>query len=123
MLSYYQKMRLRHFFVARHRKGHGIHSPFLYDFLRAYYLSSGRDKLLTLLKARGFDFVMTESAQELAAATAEVVLWKKPFQNKSELEQWEHWRESNTALSLWLGAYVLVFKNPKLPNQHFVVRS
>lgn len=114
--------------MARHYGGHGIHSPFLYGFLTDLYARPRHKGLHQLLDERieqgEFGSVSyVRSLDQLVKDQSEVVVWEEPFISAQEHLEWKGWRKQNKVLSIWLPRAIVVFRQEKLPNQHFKIRN
>lgn len=111
--------RIQHFFVARHYRGHGVHSPFLYDFIRKILMKScSKEDLLTKIH-QNYNLLPITS-RDFDECNSGIVFIPNEFLH---LGSFQLWRSGRVCLSLWTKYGVLIFFDPKLPNQHYNLRS
>lgn len=113
--------RLKHSLTARHYRGHGIHSPFLYDFIRTVLLKSSSQKDMLQRVEEKYNSRPLEISAISEISSASIVFLPSNILNHSDI--WSKWRSENECLSIWLKYGILLFFDPKLPNQHFNIRS
>lgn len=124
MSGYQLYMRLKHLFMARHFRGHGIHSPYLYDFVRNILIRSDIRHISEALACHypSRRIVDVWSVVEIPTDAYIVVLWG-PFRCSADRAEWASWRSSNACLSVWLKRCIVIFFDTRLNDQHFAIRS
>lgn len=124
MTSYQLYMRVKHFFVACYYRGHGIHSPSLYQVVRQVFMKYPADKL-----ALGLQVFFPDSLVDVVSdvqgldSQADIILLLNPFNSWKEKKGWEKWRAENSCRSVWLKSALVIFRDPQFPNQHFDIRT
>lgn len=116
--------RLRHFFVAKHYRGHGVHSPFMYDFIRTVVMGDEAENFILRVENRYWPnkTKFVSSVDQLDSFYYVSVLGE-PFRSRLQYKKWLQWRSDHKCMSIYLKGYLVVFFDRRLPNQHFVVRS
>ena len=125
MSLHYLYKRAIHFLIAKHRHGHGIHSPLLYDFICNVVEGNPRKSLIERIEdhypRKKVHFAITPS--NLIDNTAYISVMRYPFKSSSQCRKWNLWRKKNSCLSLELKNCIIVFWDTQLPNRHYRVRS
>lgn len=111
-----------HFITAGHFRGHGIHSPYLYDFIRSVVIRKGDIVELTRSRYPEKEIEVCNSVEELFNSTAYISFLMEPFRSSSEHALWKSRRAAESCLSIHLPHHIIIFRDPKLNNQHFSVR-
>ncbi len=109
MTGYQLKTRWIHFWTARHWRGHGIHSPFLYGFVRGVVLRVPRKEWTRVIFER--------------YGTQQVRLLPEPFTDRREHEMFEAWVAAHPSAVVELPGLIVVFLDPALQPQRFRVRG
>ena len=126
MTPYQAYTRLRHFFTARHWRGHGVHSPFIYKFVRETALGTPSRELPAKIKAAYPDRNITETIrmEEFPAETENaIIMLREPFRNSRQERLWKRWSETNHCAAVHLQGLLVVFSDKKLQKQFFKVRN
>ena len=124
-MTYYQLYsRLRHFFVARHYRGHGIHSPSLYDLVRQVFMKSPSDEIeRNLAEVFPNALIISSGDIQVLESQADIKIVLRPFKSSADYRRWCVWRAENACQSVWLKSALVIFHDPRLQNQHFDIRS
>lgn len=125
MTGYQLYTRLRHAVTARHWRGHGIHSPMMYRFVRETVLPCSRRELPEVIAAR-YGGVSVGSFEELAARSdsgSGVVMWRAPFRSARERRAFERWFAETHVVAAHLQGLLVLFFDPKLQKQFFRIRN
>lgn len=118
MNNYQILTRINHFFTAKHYHGHGIHSPFLYDFIRQTMKLSYND----ILKLKNAHIVHnTNELKEID--NYHILIFIEPFVSKIEKEKFRAWFDHNFYAALYFQGMIVIFNNPNLQKQFFKVRK
>lgn len=129
MNGYQLKTRIRHFFVAKHWRGHGVHSPMVYSLVREVIMRcSGKDLARELIFRLGEHEVMvvdnvTEISQNISENRAHCVILREPFRSKEQQTEWEQLYEREHCTALHCQGWLIVFFDPKLQKQYFCIRN
>ncbi|MDE5945194.1 MAG: hypothetical protein K2G93_06390 [Rikenella sp.] len=131
MNRYQLYTRLRHAIRARHWRGHGVHSPLMYRFVREVAMPvRRRQELPTAIATWGaaeWRIVTVESVAELTATeVAErktIVLLREPFRSADERRTFEAWFAQTHVVAAHLQGLLVLFLDPKLQKQFFRIRS
>lgn len=116
--------RINHFFTAKHYRGHGIHSPFLYDFIREVVIKNDSENIVKAIQNHYAPHRVEQvSSIDGISKGAYIAILESPFVSKSEREKWLNWRGKNKCLTVHLKNYMVIFFDQRLNNQHFKVRS
>lgn len=130
MTRYQLYTRLRHAIRARHWRGHGVHSPLMYRFVREVAMPVRRRELPEAIKAwcgEEWRVVAVDSVDELETAafvgTKTVVLLREPFRSADERRTFEAWFDRTHVVAAHLQGLLVLFLDPKLQKQFFRIRS
>ena len=122
---YYIYTRITHFVTAKHRHGHGIHSPMIYDFVRNVVDGNSRKSLVDRIEdhypAKKVHYAITPD--RLYDYDAFISIIHYPFKSKELNNKWEIWRNNNSCLSISLKNCIVIFWDTQLPNRHYKIRS
>ena len=125
MNLYYLHKRICHFLTAKHRHGHGIHSPMLYDFVCNVVDGNPRKSLVERIEDhypnKRVHFAITPD--HLCDYGAFISVIHYPFSCRKQHNMWIKWRCENCCLSIALKNCIVIFWDPQLPNRHYKVRS
>lgn len=116
--------RINHFFTAKHFRGHGIHSPFLYDFVRTVVLKDRKKEFVMRVENRYWpnrtQFVNSVDRIDFFAYA---VILSHPFSSRYQYKKWLVWRKKHRCLSVHLPGHIVIFFDRRLQDQHFKIRS
>lgn len=126
MTGYQLYIRLRHALTARHWRGHGIHSPMMYRFVREVVLPQRRRRLPEVIATRyGAENVrFVHSVAEVTDGEAKrVVCLLEPFRTARERRDFERWYAETHVVAAHLQGLLVLFFDPKLQKQFFRIRN
>lgn len=127
MTRYQFYTRLRHALTARHWRGHGIHSPMMYRFVREVVLPHRRRRLPEVIAARyGAENVkIVRSVTELTDGkeVKQVVCLCEPFRTARERRDFERWFTNTHVVAVHLQGLLVLFFDQKLQKQFFRIRN
>ncbi len=109
MTLYQLYTRLEHFFTARHWRGHGVHSPAMYDFIRNVVIPTPKRELPAAIRA--------------AYSPDQVALLPNPFATRLEKQAFRQWYAQNHVVVADLPGLIVLFFDPKRPKQYFRIRN
>lgn len=125
MNLHYLYRRICHFITAKHRHGHGIHSPMIYDFVCHVVEGNPRKSLIDRIEdhypQRKVHFAITPDHLNNPGAFISIIHY--PFSSPKQNTKWRIWRKGNNCLSICLKNCIVVFWDPQLPNRHYKIRS
>lgn len=122
-MTFYQlKIRINHFFRARHWRGAAIHSPAMYGFVREYALINRGKALIDAIGAP-----VVKSVQELKQRNLkddeEVLILQEPFINRSEHMEFNQWYEQNHVVTAHFQGLIVIFFDKKLQKEQYIIRN
>lgn len=126
MNRYQLYTRLKHALRATHWRGHTVHSPMMYRFIREVVLPTRRRQLTdTIVRRYGEERVaVVESVKELQAVTdKEIVVLREPFRSADERHAFEAWLGRTHVVVAHLQGLLVLFFDPKLQKQFFRIRN
>lgn len=126
MTGYQLYIRLRHALTARHWRGHGIHSPMMYRFVREVVLPQRRRRLPEVIATRyGAENVrFVRSVAEVTDGEAKrVICLLEPFRTARERRDFERWYAETHVVAAHLQGLLVLFFDPKLQKQFFRIRN
>ncbi len=127
MTRYQLYTRLRHALTARHWRGHGIHSPMMYRFVREVVLPQRRRRLPEVIAIRyGAENVkIVRSVAELTdgEGSKRVVCLLEPFRTAQERRDFDRWFTETHVVAAHLQGLLVLFFDPKLQKQFFRIRN
>ena len=126
MTLYQIYTRLWHFFTARYWRGHGLHSPFMYNFVRETVLGNPRKKLPEKIRElySSYDILEATHVEELPAVKENmIIMLHRPFLNRCQNKQWKRWYKENHCVAVHLQELLVVFSDKKLQKQFFKIRN
>lgn len=117
-------VRINHFFTAKHYRGHGIHSPYLYDFVRNVLVTTKNQDLVQRIEEKYLPHktIFINSLDNIDKE-AYIAILARPFRSKNHYRKWIAWRKKHPCTSVHLKNFVILFFDNKLQNQHFKIRS
>lgn len=114
---------ISHIIKARHYRGHGIHSPYLYSYVREVIIKKGDLCDLTIKKYPGKKIEITTDTEVALNSDAYISILKSPFKTKAEKKYWKTNRPSKKILTVHLPHYMVIFRDERVHNQHFMIRK
>jgi len=111
-----------HFIKARHYRGHGIHSPYLYAFVREVVLQKGELPKLIADKYPGKEIEIVTNVNEALSSSAYITILHRPFRTFEEKRLWKNARPTKEILTVHLPHDMIIFRDERLHNQHFSIR-
>lgn len=132
MNRYQLYTRFRHAATAGHWRGHGIHSPMMYRFVREVAMPVRRRALAAAIVERyGAERVAAvDSVAELtalpadeAAGTKRIVLLREPFRSAGERKTFAGWFNRTHVVAAHFQGLLVLFFDPKLQKQFFRIRN
>ncbi|MEG2478915.1 MAG: hypothetical protein RR931_01160 [Mucinivorans sp.] len=106
---------------ARHYRGYGIHSPFVYNFIRNIVMNR-RKKITVQIQQLYPETLITENVSELKKIKNVAILYK-PFKTKTQEREFDRWFEKNSYVAIHLKECIVVFADKRLQKQLFIVRN
>ncbi len=113
---------LNHFIKARHYRGHGIHSPYLYSYVREVVIVKGDICKMTIDRYPEKKVQVTDSAEEALNSDAYISIIKKPFKTVEDKKFWHANRPGMNILTIHLPHHIVIFRDNRVHNQHFEIR-
>lgn len=125
MTPYRIYYRLTHFFTARHWRGHSVHSPMMFAFIREVVVPfKGRKRLDALLGYLGEENVfVTDDAHRLVECPLPVAVLRQPFRCAREYRVFQEFYGSNHLVAALLPDMIVLFFDPKLQKQYYRIRG
>ena len=124
MNLFYFYSRLTHFLSAKHRNGHGIHSPMIYDFVRNVIGGNRRKDLIERIEdhypQKKVHFAITPD--NLSGSTEFISILGHTFNSRNQYIKWKRWRKKHPCHSIRLKNCIVIFWDPQLPNRHYKIR-
>lgn len=109
MTIYQFYTRIEHLLTARHWRGHGVHSPAMYWFIRNVLIPTRKKDLPATIRA--------------LYPPHEVALWPNPFATRREKQLFRRWYAENHVVVAHLPGLIVLFFDPKRPKQYFKIRN
>lgn len=127
MTAYQIYTRLKHSLVAKHWRGHGVHSPMMYDFIRTVVMPTPRKWLAEAIIVRyggagNVAVVDSMSGLENEREKANVVLLNEPFLTAEERRRFKEWYGDNNVVAVHLQGLMVLFFDTKLKKQFYSIR-
>ena len=131
MNRYQLYTRMRHAASARHWRGHGVHSPLMYRFVREVAMPLRRRRELpeAIEAWCGTEWrvaeVDSDDALEKAtpAGVKTIVLLREPFRSAAERRAFKTWFDRTHVVAAHLQGWLVLFFDPKLQKQYFRIRN
>lgn len=130
MTPYQLYTRFRHAATARHWRGHGVHSPMMYRFVREVVLPVPRRAwTAAIVEQYGAEWQVVEigSIAELpGVARSEaktIALLREPFRSAAERREFDAWFGRTHVVAAHLQGLLVLFFDPKLQKQFFRIRN
>lgn len=113
---------LGHLIKARHFRGHGIHSPYLYSYVREVVIKRGDIYHLTVAKYPGKRIEVVTDVSSALSSDAYITILHRPFRTMDERRLWKTERSGKEFLTIHLPHDIVIFRDERLHNQHFTIR-